>query len=156
MRPTRPWPAPSPARIACFHCPGLEYTINPPHAVFCAQCGRNLKTGEPALKTPPAVVSSVLENEPSSNEVDPEDLAYITRAKLCPDCKDWVISDGPRGGAGRNMLCMKCMTEFCVAFAGQAAVWGMRMGQPTPERVRTIYGMYVPQRRWDEKTERWV
>lgn len=44
-----------------------------------------------------------------------DDLITCLRNDQCPDCDQYGLDGGPRGGAGQNIFCKNCGSGFNVA-----------------------------------------
>jgi len=77
--------------------------------------------------------------EPSQQEKD--DAALNKRQ--CPDCGSKNLIVGPQGGAGFDLACADCHSEFVVvSFFGPLSLM-QRLPKLTPERAASVYGMEI-------------
>jgi hypothetical protein len=77
--------------------------------------------------------------EPTQQEKD--DAALNKRQ--CPDCGSKNLIVGPQGGAGFDLACIDCRSEFVVvSFFGPLSLM-QRLPKLTPERAASVYGVKI-------------
>lgn len=66
--------------------------------------------------------------------------SYLLRRGMCPHCQCSRLLNGPTGGEARDVLCIVCHREYCVAPVGL----GYFLGECAPDRLSDIYGLSEP------------